>query len=60
MLMTNLHYAKVLFNSHLLAKAWLHDDVDAKETLDRVLWKIILNLVTYFQALKNFVNFVES
>jgi hypothetical protein len=37
MLMTNLHYAKVFFNSHLLVKACLHDNVDAKETFNRVL-----------------------
>jgi hypothetical protein len=39
MLMTNLHYTKVFFNPYLLGEACLHDDVDAKKALNKVLRK---------------------
>jgi hypothetical protein len=54
------NYSKVFFNSHLLVKTCLHDDVDAKEALNHVLWKNTLNLMTYAQILKDFGDFVES
>jgi hypothetical protein len=41
MLTTNLPYAKALFNPWLLGETCLHDDVDAKEVLSKVLQKII-------------------
>jgi hypothetical protein len=39
--MIDLHYAGGLFNPYLLDEARLHDDVDAKETLNKVLRKIV-------------------
>jgi hypothetical protein len=39
MLTTNLHCVKVFLNPYLLGEAYLHDDIDAKEILNRVLWK---------------------
>jgi hypothetical protein len=33
MLMTDLHYAKALFNPYLLIKVHVHDDVYAKKNL---------------------------
>jgi len=32
---------KVFFNPYLLGEAHLHDDVDVKEALNTVLWKIV-------------------
>jgi hypothetical protein len=37
MLMINLHYARAFFNPYLLDQAYLHDDVDVKEALNKVL-----------------------
>jgi len=37
MLTTNLHYTRAFLNPYLLGEACLHDDVDAKEALYRVL-----------------------
>jgi hypothetical protein len=47
MLTTNLHYAKALLNSYLLGEVRLHDDVDAKEALNIIFWKITSTLTTY-------------
>jgi hypothetical protein len=60
MLTTNLHYVRALFNPYLLREACLHDDVDAKEALNRVLWKITRTPIAYAQVLKDFVDFVKS
>ncbi len=38
----------------------LHDDVDAKETFNYVLWKNIGNSMTYAQELKDFVESQKS
>jgi hypothetical protein len=46
---------KVLFNPYLLGEARLHDDVDVKEALNRVLWKIVRTPTAYDLALKDFV-----
>jgi len=35
MLMTNLHYARTLFNPYLLDEVHLDDDLDAKEALNK-------------------------
>jgi len=37
MLMTNLHYARALFNPYLLDEAYLHDDANVEEALNKVL-----------------------
>jgi hypothetical protein len=60
MLTTNLHYARALFNPYLLGEACLHDDVNTKETLNKVLRKTIRTLTAYALALTDFANFVES
>jgi hypothetical protein len=60
MLTTGLHYAKALFNPYLLGEACLHDDVDAKGALNRVLQKTTHTSIAYALALRDFANFVES
>ncbi len=60
MLTTNLHYARALLNPYLLCEGCLHNDVDVKETLNCVLQKNTNNSIAYTQALKDFVDFVES
>jgi hypothetical protein len=57
---TNLHYVKALFNPYLLGEACLHDDVDAKENLNKVLWKTTCTLTTYALTLKDFTIFFLS
>jgi hypothetical protein len=37
MLTTDLHYAKALLNSYLLGEVHLHDDVDVKGALNKIL-----------------------
>jgi hypothetical protein len=54
MLTTDLHYAKALLNSYLLGEVRLHDDVDAKEVLNRILWKITITPTTYAQRVKTY------
>jgi hypothetical protein len=39
MLTINLHYVKALLNSYSLGEALLHDNVDVKETLNKILQK---------------------
>jgi hypothetical protein len=56
----DLHYAKALFNPYLLNEVHLHDDVDAKEVLNRMLQKNINSPTSYAQVLKDFTNFVEN
>jgi hypothetical protein len=46
---------KVFFNPYLLGEAHLHDDVDVKEALNTVLWKIVRTPTAYALALKDFV-----
>jgi hypothetical protein len=60
MLTTGLHCAGFLFNPYLLGEACLHDDVDAKETLNIALQKKTCTLIAYALALKDFANFAES
>ncbi len=60
MLITNLHYVGAFFNTYLLDEACLHDDANAKEALNQVLWKTTNNLTTYAFVLKYFVVFVKS
>jgi hypothetical protein len=45
--MTDLHYARALFNPYLLDEVRLHDDADAKEALNIVLQKTARILITY-------------
>ncbi len=37
MLMINLHYDGAFFNPYFLGEAHLHDDIDAKEALNKIL-----------------------
>ncbi len=60
MLMTDLHYAKALLNPCLFSEVCLHDDANAKEALNRVLWKTAHTPTTYALALRNFAIFFES
>jgi len=59
MLMTDLHYVGAFLNSYLLDEARLHDDVDAKEVLNRILQKTS-TLIAYAFLLKIFVDFVKN
>jgi ABC-type transport system involved in cytochrome bd biosynthesis fused ATPase/permease subunit len=47
MLMSDLQYARVLFNPYLLDEAHLHDDADAKEALNKVLQKLANTSIVY-------------
>jgi hypothetical protein len=49
-----------LHNLYLLCEARLHDDVDVKEALNKVLQETIGFLTTHALVLKDFINFVES
>jgi hypothetical protein len=60
MLTTNLHYVGAFFNPYLLGEAHLHDDVDVKEALNKVLWKTTPTPIAYAFALKKFIDFVKS
>ncbi len=55
MLMIDLHYVGAFFNSYLLDEARLHDDVDVKEALNRILQKTTSTLIAYALLLKIFV-----
>jgi hypothetical protein len=39
MLTTNEDYVRAFLDPYLLGEAYLHDDINAKEMLKRVLWK---------------------
>jgi hypothetical protein len=54
MLTTDLHYAKALLNSYLLGEVHLHDDVDVKGALNKILWKITSSLTTYALRVKTY------
>jgi hypothetical protein len=43
-----------------LGETRFHDDEDVEKVLNRVLWKIIGNPIAYVEALKDFIDFVES
>jgi hypothetical protein len=58
--MTNLHCDKAFLNPYLLDEVRLHDDVDAKEALNKVLQKTIHTLNAYTLALRNFADFMEN
>jgi hypothetical protein len=61
MLTIDLHYVRAFFNPYLLGEACLHDDVDAKEALSKVLLKRTIGTpTTYALSLKDFTNFIES
>jgi hypothetical protein len=60
MLTTDLHYARAFLNPYLLGEACLHDDVDAKEALNKVLGKTTCTLIAYALVFKGIVDFVES
>jgi hypothetical protein len=60
MLTTDLHYARALLNPYLLGEGCFHNDVNVKEMLNCVLRENTNNSTTYTQALKDFVDFVES
>jgi len=60
MLTIDLHYARTLFNPYLLGEVHLHDDVVAKETLNRFLQKTNGIPTTYALILEDFANFVKS
>jgi hypothetical protein len=60
MLTTNLHYAKAFLNPYLLGEVCLHNDVDAKGALNRILQKTTSTPTTYALALRDFANFVKS
>jgi len=49
-----------LLNPYLLGEACLHDDVDAKEALNRALQKTTRTSITYALTLRDLANFVES
>jgi hypothetical protein len=59
-LTTNLHYARALLNPYILGEVCLHDDANAKEIFNKVMWKIARTPITYALTLRNFTNFVES
>ncbi len=59
MLITNIHYARAFFNPYLLGEVHLHDDVDAKEALNKVLQKTTITPTTYALTLKDFEDFIE-
>jgi hypothetical protein len=60
MLTTNLHYVGAFLNPYLFGDTRLHDDVDAKEALNKILQKTIRTLIAYALALREFANFVKS
>jgi hypothetical protein len=55
----NLHYARALLNPYLLGETRLHDDVDVKQALNKILQKTIHASTTYALILKKFIDFVE-
>jgi len=59
MLTTNLHYAKAIINPYFLGEVCLHDDVDAKEASNKILWKKVSILIAYALASINFANFAN-
>jgi hypothetical protein len=60
MLMTDLHYVGAFLNSYLLNEAHLHDDVDVKEVLNRILQNTTSTLIAYALLLNFFVDFVKN
>jgi hypothetical protein len=38
----------------------MHDDVDAKEGIKHVLWKLSIDATSYVQALIDFANFIKG
>ncbi len=59
MLTINLYYAWAFFNPYLLGEVCLHDHVDVKEALNKVLQKTTCTPTTYALTLRDFANFVE-
>jgi hypothetical protein len=60
MMKTNLHYVGALLNPYLLGNNMIHDDVDAKEGIKEVVWKMSVDATSYVQTLTNFANLVEG
>jgi len=60
MLTTNFLYVKAFLNAYLLGKTRLHDKVDTKKMLNKVLQKTTNTSIAYAQTLKDFTNFVKS
>ncbi len=60
MMKTNLHYVRAFLNPYLLGNNMIHDDVNAKEGIKRVLWKMLVDATSYVQALTNFANLAEG
>jgi hypothetical protein len=58
--MIDLHYVRAFFNPYLLGEAHLHHEEDVEKVLNKVLWKIVGNLIAYAKTLKDFIDFVES
>jgi hypothetical protein len=56
----NLHYVGVFFNPYLWDEPCFHDNSNVKETLNCMLRKNTNSSTNYTQALKDFVEFVES
>jgi hypothetical protein len=60
MMKTYLHYVRALLNPYLVGNNMIHDDVDAKEGIKQVLWKMLINATSYLQALTDFANLIEG
>jgi hypothetical protein len=60
MLTIDLHYARAFFNPYLLGEVCLHDDVDVKEALNKILQKTISTPTTYALTLRYFTNLQKS
>jgi hypothetical protein len=50
----------MFYHPYLLGEARLHDDLDVKKMLNRVLRKKINTSIAYAISLRDFANFVES
>jgi hypothetical protein len=53
MLTIDLHYVKALLNPYLLGETPLHDGVDVKEALNRILQKTVNTQTTYVLVFLN-------
>jgi hypothetical protein len=43
MMKTYIHYAKALFNPYILGNNWIHDNVNVKDGIKHVLWKMSID-----------------
>jgi len=60
MMKIDLHYALAFLNPYLLGNNMIHDDVDAKEGIKHVLWKMLVDATSDVQALIDFADFVKG